>query len=151
MSWICVVGMNLVEAVERYVEDDVEVWIPKPRITKSDSSVEQSAMHEFYKANSSFSTYRYSLSGKHRISPMHQLQQLPAGCMSPPSDTVWIRGGLTTRLASLSPCHLLGRRNFGCAQFPHQSHRKIELYAAILGDRIRFWRGNSTAGARSIL
>ena len=38
MSWIDVVGMNRVVAVEKYDEDDVEVCIPKPRNIRRDSS-----------------------------------------------------------------------------------------------------------------
>lgn len=39
ISWILVVGMKRVVGVWRYVEDVVEVWIPRPRRTVRDSSV----------------------------------------------------------------------------------------------------------------
>ncbi|KAH0555744.1 hypothetical protein GP486_006312, partial [Trichoglossum hirsutum] len=39
MSWIKFVGMKRVVEVERYVDDVVDVWIPKPRMTRRDSSV----------------------------------------------------------------------------------------------------------------
>jgi len=38
MSWITVVGINRVDAVERYVDAELVVWIPNPRSTRRDSS-----------------------------------------------------------------------------------------------------------------
>jgi hypothetical protein len=38
ISWMDVVGMKRVAAVDRYVSDELVVWIPRPRRTSSDSS-----------------------------------------------------------------------------------------------------------------
>jgi hypothetical protein len=40
MSWILVVGMKRVADACRYVEEVVEVWIPRPRRRVRDSSAE---------------------------------------------------------------------------------------------------------------
>lgn len=39
MSWICVVGMNVVVGLWKKYDELVEVWIPSPRSTRRDSSV----------------------------------------------------------------------------------------------------------------
>jgi hypothetical protein len=39
MSWMDVVGMKRVAAVDKYVSEELVVWIPRPRKTSSDSSV----------------------------------------------------------------------------------------------------------------
>jgi hypothetical protein len=38
MSWIDVVGIKRVAWVDRYVDDELVVWIPRPRSTRRDSS-----------------------------------------------------------------------------------------------------------------